>query len=109
MAQAEMISAATVIDMFQELNRTVQDAFNRAHARIDKVENDLKACQDRRNQFHQNEVPEYNQHIKCAKEKKMGWDRIKQSVAAGLILLIIGQSAAVIYYLHNLIERIPKG
>lgn len=108
MAQQDTIPTATVIDMLQELNRTVQEAFNRTHIRIDKVEGDLKTCQERRNLFHQNTIPEYNQHIKCAKNKKDGWDRIKQSVVAGLVLLIVGQSAAVIYYLHGLIERIAK-
>ena len=108
MAQSDTIPTATVIDMLQELNRTVQEAFNRTHIRIDKVEADMKACQERRNQFHQSEVPEYNQHIRCAKNKRDGRNRIRQSVTAGLILLVIGQSAAVIYYLHNLIERIPK-
>lgn len=106
---ADAIPASTVIEMFQTLNKTITDAVNRVHERVDKVESVIKDCQEKRNQFHQNEVPDYNQHIRCAKNKSAGWSRVKQTVAAGTILLIIGQSAFIIYYLHNLIERVPKG
>ena len=105
---SEMIPAATVIGMFQDLTRTLDQAIERVHTRIGKVEGDLRACQERRNEFHAKEVPEYNQHIRCTRRKSDRWYSIKTTVIAGVILMAFGQSFAVIYYLHNLIERIPK-
>lgn len=105
---SEMISTASVLNMFQDLSRTLDQTIERVHARIGKVEADLRICQEKRNEFHAKEVPEYNQHIRCDRRKSDRWNSIKTSVITGIILMAFGQSFAVIYYLHNLIERIPK-
>lgn len=74
-------------DVIAILNH-IDSGFKGVHDRMDGIQNELKACQEDRNKFHQEMVPKYNHHLCADKERRAFWGKIITTLTISALLAI---------------------